>query len=62
MSDNCQVLFLCVSAIVIIFAASISTSRKQKRNITRKGGKNGFETWASIARLTIRKIVASMAT
>jgi hypothetical protein len=30
--------------------------------ITRKGGENGFETWASIARLTIRKIVASMAT
>ena len=34
-----------------IFAASISTSRKQKPIITRKGGENRFETWASIARI-----------
>ena len=35
-----------ISEIMCIFAAVI----------TLKGGENGFETWASIARLTIRKM------
>ena len=30
MSDNCQVLFLCVSAIVIIFAAFFNKERNYK--------------------------------
>ena len=33
--------------------ASISACRKQIPIITRKGGENGFETWASIARIDI---------
>ena len=38
------------------FATSFSTSRKKNKL---KQGENGFETWALIARLTIRKMSRS---